>query len=928
MDAFHSLLRLRRHEASVSQRELADRAGMSVAAVRDLEQGRSRRPHPRSVRALIDALGLTGNEAEELRAAAYIEVPQVMDSGEVRLSVLGPLTVHRGQMETGVGRGKRRVLLGRLALSPGVPVAVDELAELVGSVQVQVHVSRLRSVVPLELVPGGYRLCLPDSRLDLAAFRSLVRSADQETAPESFDLLGRALALWRGQVLADVDELREHPLATALVSERIDALLAYAVGRPAEALPWLRALAEEHPLHEPLHARLIGVLAAADLRADALAVFDRVRRLLADELGVDPGPELVEAHRRLLRAEPPRSVPAQLPLRLARFVAREAELTALTAISGSIAVVSGTAGVGKTTLVVEWAHRVRARFPDGQLHVNLRGFDPVGQPMPALEALHGFLEALGVPAASIPAGLAARSARFRSLLADKRVLIVLDNARDAEHVRPLLPGAPGCQVVVTSRVALTGLVAVEGAVPVTLDVLSTTEADRLLDCRGVSAAARPGIVSVCAGLPLALAIAAARADAVCSGLDTLSDNDPRADVRSVFSWSLGALSAQARRLFSLLGLHPGPDFAAPAAAALAGTDVLPLLDELVEASLVFVSAPGRYAMHDLVREYASELAPDDDLRLLDHYLHTARDAAMLLQPNRGPFSLPEPAAPPVVLSTVRQAWAWFDAERQVLTALSLSSTSDIHVWQLARALASFFNYRGLWDEAIPLHTAALNAGLRMDSLPMQAMAHRHLAGVHAYVDRDDEADHHYDRAITMFASLGDEISEAHARMNFAWLLSRRGKETDALTQYERALHLYRLCGNEYAEARALNAIGEKLAIMGRAAEALPYCTSALAVMEKLGDTQGIAIVLDSLGYTQYRLGAFAVAVELFTRAVPLREEGGDQHSIAELHDRLGDAHSALGNSTAARSSWRRALSILEDVRHQDAADVRAKLDGA
>lgn len=885
------------------------------------------------MRALIDALGLTGADAEELRAAASFEVREVAVGGSVRISVLGPLTIHRGQMETGVGRGKRRLLLGRLALSPGVPVTVDELSSLVGSGSVQVHVSRLRSVVALELVPGGYRLCLEASQLDLASFRSLAGSASEAAGSDAFDLLGKALALWRGPVLADVHELREHPLATALAAERIEAALSFAelaitLGRPAEALAWLRALVVEHPLHEPLHARLIGTLAAADLQAEGIAVYDAARRRLADELGIDPGPELSDAHRRLLRAEPPRSVPAQLPLRLTRFVARETELSALTS-AGPIVVVAGTGGVGKTTLVVEWAHRVRGRFPDGQLHVNLRGFDPVGQPMPASEALHGFLEALGVPATSIPVGLQPRSARFRSLLADRRVLIVLDNARDAEHVRPLLPGTSGCQVVITSRVSLTGLVAVEGAVPVALNVLSSVDADRLLDCRGVPVPARPGIVAACAGLPLALAIAAARADAMCSGLDTLSDNDPRADVRSVFSWSLGALSSEARRLFSLLGLHPGPDFAAPAAASLAGSDVLPLLDELVEASLAFRSAPGRYAMHDLVREYACELASDADAvsRLLDHYLHTARDAAMLLQPNRGPFDLPGPVAgsAPVLLSSLRQAWAWFDAERQVLTALAQSSTSDSHVFQLGRALASFFNYRGLWDEAIPLHTAGLEAGVRMDSLSMQAMAHRHLAGVHAYMDHDAEADHHYDRAITVFNSLGDEISEAHARMNFGWLLSRRNKETEALTQYEVALSLYRLCGHEYAEARALNAIGEKLARVGRATEALPYCSEALAMMEKLGDRQGLGIVLDSLGYIQFRLGAHEAAVAYLTQALPLREETGDQHSLAEVHEHLGDARSALGDVTAARSSYRRALEILDGVHHQDAAGVRTKL---
>jgi len=348
---------------------------------------------------------------------------------------------------------------------------------------------------------------------------------------------------------------------------------------------------------------------------------------------------------------------------VASFVGRSGHLRALDALlqdQGAaptavvISAIAGMAGVGKTALAVHWAHRVAGRFPDGQLYVNLRGFDPGGAGLDPGQALHGFLEAFGVPPARIPEDLAAQSGLFRSLLAGKRMLVLLDNARSAEQVRPLLPGSPGCLAIVTSRDKLAGLVATEGARPLALDLLTAADARDLLARRlgADRVAAEPAaiacIIAACARLPLALTIAAARAATsptfplaaiaaelreAASALDPFDAGESATDVRTVFSWSYRALSAPAARMFRLLGLHPGPDVAVTAAASLAAVppgQARALLAELTRAHLLAEHAPGRYAFHDLLRAYASELASAQECpadrasavhRLLDHYLH-------------------------------------------------------------------------------------------------------------------------------------------------------------------------------------------------------------------------------------------------------------------------------------------------------------------
>jgi hypothetical protein len=472
-------------------------------------------------------------------------------------------------------------------------------------------------------------------------------------------------------------------------------------------------------------------------------------------------------------------VPQQLPAATAHFAGRAGELATLTRLlrgradtGGTVVIsaVSGTAGVGKTALAVHWAHQVADRFPDGQLYVNLRGFDPGGQVMAPAEAVRRFLDALQVPPERIPVELDAQAALYRSQLAGKRMLVVLDNARDAEQVRPLLPGTPTALVVVTSRNRLSSLVAVDGAHSLMLDLLTEGEARELLAGRlgPDRVAAEPDaveqIIACCVRLPLALSIAGARAeqsgfplaalaaelDKASGRLDVLDAGDAVSQVRAVFSWSYTALPPAARRLFRLLGLHPGPDISAAATASLAAVPpaaTRQLLAELVRANLLTEHTPCRYTLHDLLRAYATDLAHTHDPtdhrratvgRILDHYLHTAHTANRLLDPTRDPITLalapPGPGVAPEQPADDGQALAWLTTEHPVLLAAVRQAAGagfDTHTWQLTWTLHTFLNRRGHWRDLTTTWQTALPAARRLDHPATQAHAHRGLAWAHA-----------------------------------------------------------------------------------------------------------------------------------------------------------------------------------------------------
>jgi tetratricopeptide (TPR) repeat protein len=617
-------------------------------------------------------------------------------------------------------------------------------------------------------------------------------------------------------------------------------------------------------------------------------------------------------------------VPRQLPAAVAHFAGRSGELAALTGLvcgradTGGTVVISaigGTAGVGKTALAVYWAHQVSDRFPDGQLYVNLRGFDPSGQVMAPAEAVRRFLDAPGVSAERIPVDLDAQAALYRSQLAGKRVLVVLDNARDTAQVRPLLPGAPTCLVLVTSRNQLTGLIAADSARPITLDLLTDDEARQLLARRlgADRVAAEPDavaeIITGCAHLPLALALVAARA-AIRPHLglpllaeelrDTqdrwqaLAGDDPTTDVRVVFSWSHRALTQDAARLFRLLGLHPGPDLSAPAAASLAGvpaSTVRPLLGELTRASLLVEHTPGRYSFHDLLRAYAAHLTRTTDtaqqrhsatVRILDHYLHTAHTADRLLDPTGDPTTLiaPQPGVTPEPLTDYRQAMDWFTIEHPVLLAAvdhAAATGLDTHTWQLIWTLDPFLGRRGHWHDWAASARAAVAAAHRLADPPAQIRTHSSLAAAYIPLGRFDDAHTELGHALDLATQIGDQTGQANVHRILAYLWEQRGGYPQALDHAWQALDLCQAAGHQRGQARALSAVGWYHALLGEYQQALTACQQALTLHQDLNNREGQANTWASLGYAHHHLGNRTHALTCYQHAFTLYRDLGDRY---------------------------------------------------
>ncbi|MBV9449727.1 MAG: tetratricopeptide repeat protein [Streptosporangiaceae bacterium] len=717
---------------------------------------------------------------------------------------------------------------------------------------------------------------------------------------------------------------------------------------------------------------------------------DRVRRphresigLLATALGLSPAArdELARAGGQPGPSGHPAAaegaggpVPRQLPPAIKHFTGRVDALKILGALIGGastgtvvISAIDGTAGIGKTALAVHWAHQVAEQFPDGQLYVNLRGFDPGGPPLSPGEAIRGFLYALGVPPAQIPASLEAQTARYRSLLAGRRVLVLLDNAVDAGQVRPLLPGSPGCLVVVTSRARLLSLVAAEGAHPLTLDLLTIDEARELLARRlGAERVYREpdataSLSALCARLPLALNIVAARAASESarpladlaaqlrggrSRLDVLDAGDPVTDVRAVFSWSYQYLSVPAARMFRLLGgVHPGPDISAAASASLAGVPVdaaREALDELTTARLITEQPPGRFYFHDLLRTYAAEQARavDDEAsrraalrRVLDHYLQATCRAAQLLAPARDPIALAAPS-PGVVRCDFRddaEALAWLEAEYPVLLAaitVAAGSGLDTYAWQLPWGLSDFLPRRGHWHMFAGTQETALAASERLGDLDAQARAHAQLGYAHGMLGSYPDAGTHLHAAADLYRRLGDRGNEAVVNVMLAHLLGWQGLNREARDQARRALEIVSGGGSgEFlaTQANALNTLGWYSTQLGEYAEALPHCQQALELLRGLGERLGEAATLDSLGYIHHRLGRYPEALNYYEQALRIFREIGDSYQQAEALTHLGDTHHARGDAADARASWRQALTILTDLNHPDAEPLRARL---
>lgn len=667
-------------------------------------------------------------------------------------------------------------------------------------------------------------------------------------------------------------------------------------------------------------------------------------------------------------------VPQQLPAAISCFAGRSIELRGLNALLDDvasaqtmvIAAVDGMPGVGKTALAVHWAHQVASRFPDGQLYVNLRGFDPGGLRVSAAEAIRGFLDAFGISAEKIPRSVDAQASLYRSRLAGRRVLVVLDNAGDMEQVRPLLPGSPGCLVLVTSRNQLTGLIA-DGAHPLTLGLPTGAEAHQLLERRlgpdRLVAEPIPAqqMVDMCGRLPLALGIVAARAvihpdfplaavaDELRSSrecLDAFEGGDPAANVRAVFSWSYQQLSLAAERMFGSLGIHPGPDIAAAAAASMVGIPVAEArsaLAELARSNLITEHAAGRFAFHDLLRAYAIEKAAeeahadrhDDEQRqamhrLLDHYLHSAMAASQQFSPFRTALQVPSPlpGVLPVAISDSKQAAAWFDAEVPVLLALTGYAGAngfDTYAWQIPWTLGPFFNRRGLWRDYAATQETALAAARRLDDPLALAHAHHLLAHAQAQTGQYEAADPHFRRALDIFRELRDRANEGTVLNGLASMLEKQDKYQEALPIALDALQILTVIGHWRAQATAENGVGWLYAHLGQCDQALTYCQRALSLHRKSGHSGGVADTLDSLGYIHLRLGDTTQAIADYEQANQVYREIGSPFGEGNSLAGLGEAQLARGQLDAARESWQQAVAILRDVPSYDTSHLELRL---
>jgi transcriptional regulator with XRE-family HTH domain/tetratricopeptide (TPR) repeat protein len=658
-----------------------------------------------------------------------------------------------------------------------------------------------------------------------------------------------------------------------------------------------------------------------------------------------------------------RPAPRQLPAHEPRIVDREQDLAALDAMLDSdrmtIAILSGTGGVGKTTLALHWAHRIQQRFPDGQLYAAMRGYGPQ-QPVEASRILRGFLQDLGVAPQAIPAEEDERAAMFRSLLADRHILVVLDNARDSEHVRPLLPGSPGCAVLITSRDRLDGLVAAEGARRRTLGLFNLDTSKRLLAMRlgadevAAEPAAADALAKLSAGLPLALSIVAARVNTefrqplrhlvadlrdTRHRLDALDLGDADLDLRAVFSSSYKRLTPPAARMFRLLGSFPGPDIDVHAAAALAGTDFGVArrdLAELVRAHIVTEQQPGRFGFHDLLRVYASEVAeaagpePEAIERMLDHYLHTAINGDKQLYSNQSgfPVGLPANGSAPRVFTDYANTIRWFDDEHQVLMAcvqFAADEGWDRHAWQLPRALAAFLRLRGHWQDWVNTQRIALATAQRIGDDAAQADAHRLIAQAYHNLCEYAETVAHAERAIGLYGRLGDRSGEALAHRHLAWAYHEKTDYERAMAHHRQALALFRQSGHRLGEASSLNGLGWTTAYLGDHKAALGLCEQALRIADHVRDKHMQAAVRDSLGYIHHRLGQLTRAAEQYRLAIAgFRELGSSYYEALSLNS-LGDVQLAEQDPGGAAESWQQARTILEYLRHPKAGEVAAKL---
>ena len=907
--------------------------------------------------------------------------------------VLGPVEVISAGGPLVIGRGKALDVLATLLASPNQVISLDALAETVWHARPPVDpraalhgvVARLRRLIGggyIETLPSGYRFGAEADFLDLLRFERLVASADQaQPGGDALGLLTEAIGLWRGTPFGNVSL----PALLNGVVPRLSQLylgaceqwagLSLQAGRHDAVVARLAVLVAEHPFRERMAGQLMLGLYRSGRQADAIDVYESLRRALSDEMGIDPGPELQGLHLKILRADPSLAdrpapagdaapglpvpgdgpgggVPHRLPADTRAFTGRHAELARLLELAGRtgdgqgpgtvvISAIDGMAGIGKTALAVHAAHLLAGRFGDGQLFINLHGYTEGYPPRTTDQALETFLRTLGVPPQQVPADTEERAALYRERLAGTRTLIVLDNAADEAQVRPLIPGEAGCLVLVTSRRKLKAL---DDADTMALDVLPAPAATALF-----AAVAGPGrvqaadpvvaeIAELCGRLPLTVRIAAAllrnrpawtpgdlagTLRAARARLEAFADGDR--DLAALFDLSSQALDDGQRRLYRHLGHTPGPDADIYAAAALLDTDPAAakrLLQQLVDHNLLHESPAGRYRMHDLIRAHARAQAlpaPERQAatgRLLDYYQHTAGRADARI--TRYAMLMPAGSAPAhaPALPDAGTARAWLRAERANLTAClhhAIRRGQDDHTVALAAGLAGQFRTDGPWPQAAAIHAAAAAAAARLGDRPRRARALTELGKMQRLSDDYPAASGSLQDALELHSEAGDKPGQADCLVELASIQRLSSDKEGADRTLQAALELYQQASDEPGQARAMTELGIVRYMSADYRGAGRILQAALELCQQVSDRSGEARALTNLAQIQQLTGSPGEATRNAEAALAICQELGDRLGQANALSTLGTLRRLAGDYDDAARYQQVAMDVNRDL---------------
>jgi DNA-binding SARP family transcriptional activator len=887
----------------------------------------------------------------------------------VEFDVLGDLVVRVDGQEVTLGPTQRQCVLAALLVDANRPVSLDQIANRLWGESLPAsamstlrsYLSRLRQALggsAIERGPLGYKIIVEPGGLDLHRYRDAVAAGQY----------AKAFGLWRGEPFAGLHTGWLDGVRRSLADEHFAARLDYhdaqlAAGGHAVILTGLTELCQEHPVDERLHGQLILALYRSGRQAEALDHYEAVRRRLADSLGVDPSPGLRDIHQDILaggQAVTVQAKPRQLPPDIHGFVGRDSSLSALRTLLDSvdidygpivISAIDGSGGIGKTTLAVHWAHRIKHLFPDGQLYLNLRGYGP-SAPLSPQDALRSLLQALGVASDRIPHGLSERTALLRSVLDGQRVLMLLDNAKDSEQVRPLLPGSSSL-VLITSRAQLRGLSVREGARLLTLDLLSPPEALNLLGSVIGSGRvdsdheAAVELVELCARLPLAVRLAAEQAAlhpgwplsrlvrelrAQPNRLAALSlDDDADTDLRAVFAWSYEALKPAAARTFGLLGLFPGNDFSATAVAALAGVPVaeaVTSLRQLVAANMLTQRDDGRYELHDLLREFAArevgrdrrdEQAARD--RLSGWYVHTANNARSWLTGT--PHQLPIPATPPEGVTVLefadrRMAVEWYDTERDTLLRLVLGAGD--HGGQhdaiiVAQLCWHYFHLRGDYQNIMVAYETALGYAVELADEFLEAKCYNGLTLPYGYLKSVEDELEACGRALRIFEKLGNVHQQSTSLLNHSSTYNRARRYDEAIEAATRARELSLATADPILAAMALNNHAESLIGLSRFADALTIAEQAAAEFRATGELSRMVAGLETIAMVHTASGDHRSAIAAYREALRAAEDTLTLARTVAIQVDLGRQLLAAGERDEAAEVWRRAHELA--IQRQD-----------